>query len=125
MATNLTKLEMFAGNSRTLKFTVNDLDTDPTGATPKNLTGLIVQWALTRQKNGKVNPTPVVVKSSPSNGVTITGALTGQCEVALVEADTDALLGDFYQELELDDGLGNTLVVATGAVLIKLNVENP
>lgn len=125
MATSLARLEVFAGNYRVLEFAVKDLDTDPTGATPKNLTGMVVYWALARTKDGKLNRTPVVEKLSPSDGVTITNAALGLVEVELVRVDTESLIsGDFYQELEIDDGTGKTLVVATGPVLLKANVEN-
>lgn len=125
MATSLARVEIFAGNYRVLQFVVADKDLDPTGATPKNLTGLIVHWALARTKDGKLNRTPMVDKFSPSDGVTITNAAAGECEVEIFGVDTEALIqGDFYQELEVDDGAGKTLVVATGPVLLKPNVDN-
>lgn len=127
MAAELDVLEMFVDNDRLLPFAVVDLDADPTGATPKNLTGITVQWALTKFKGGKATKAPVLSKTTVGGaGVQITNAVGGLCEVTIDAADTINLQpGDYYHELEVIDGSGRKLVVATGPVTLKLNVENP
>lgn len=126
MAADFALLEIFADNDIVLPFTVADVDADPTLATPKNITGYTVRWALARQKDGTPSRDYVVAKDNGSTGgVSIVSGAAGTLEVTLDASDTIDLRGDFYQELEVVDGAGKKLVVGTGDVTIKLNVRNP
>ncbi len=118
------KFSFYAGNSRTLRFTVIDKDADPEAA--KDLSGLVMKWALVRMANGKYLKTPVLEKSSATAGhMDMSSAASGVVDVILSDADTDALLGDFWYELEaFDSGSNSSEVVAVGPVTILLNVEN-
>jgi len=70
-------LTMFAGETRTLAVTVTDQD----GAAV-DLTGADITYVLAL-------PTPIT--KTVGSGITITGALTGEFEIALAQADTVAI----------------------------------
>lgn len=111
----------YANNARTLVFTITNEDED--GSPALDLTGLTIKWALSRvNSNGVYSTTPVLEKST-SDGITITDAAAGECEVQLDAADTTSLSGTFYQELEVFSG-GSGTVVAVGTITIKRNVVN-
>lgn len=126
MATTGLTATMFANNPATLRFTVTDLDT--AGSPPKNLTGKVIKWALTKfGQDGSYKTTPLLVEKKTTNGgeLTITDGPNGKCEVYLVPADTVSLAGDFYFELEVFDGSGlNGVVTSTGTLTINKNVVN-
>lgn len=116
--------EMFAGNNRTIRYTVVDQDT--AGNPPKDVTGLDFRWALCRfSAAGDVLKTPLLefTTASPSK-VNVTDAPNGVVEVYLAHADTATLAaGDYYMELEAFVTLsGFSLVVATGTLTINVNV---
>lgn len=114
----------YANNIRTLKFTVTDADASPVA--PLDLTGYTVQWAMSRfLSSGSYGTTAVLKKDNGSvGGVTVTDAVNGKCQVALIGADTASLSGKFYHELEVVDGTGKAVVVATGTLIINKNVSN-
>lgn len=114
----------YAGNARTLRFTV--LDQDAPGSPPKDLTGLGIRWALTRfSGGGDPLSTPVLDKDTANAGqITIVDAINGVLEVNLAEGDTTSLLGDYYFELEVYSTGSFSLVVATGTETIRKNVTN-
>lgn len=115
---------MYANNLRTLRFTVTDEDAG--GSPPKDLTSLDLKWALARiNSEGAYSTTPVLEKSSDNaSEIAKTDPTNGVCEVYLDPADTLALSGEFYFELEVFDPGGRGVVVSTGTLTINRNVVN-
>ena len=124
MAVTDQAVTMYAGNLRTLRVTVTDEDV--VGSPAKDLTGLTVKWALSRQDtSGNFLTTPVLEKKSTTpSELTVTDAPGGEFEVYLVPADTAALFGTFYWEAEVFDATPAGVVVATGTLEILRNVVN-
>lgn len=130
---------MYAGNYHELRWPVI-FDDD---GNVKDLTGRIVKFALARFNSAGVplREDPVLSFASDDPGtpqVTIpdptpTGPpFTGDLHVLVVlePVDTEALAPakdvDFYFELEVfESDQSRPVVVATGTLTIKLNVENP
>jgi hypothetical protein len=113
---------MYAGNKRTLRFTVLDEDNNDA---PLDLTPFTIKWAMSKvNQEGQFLLTPVLEKILGS-GITITGPDDNIAVVELLGADTDTLnAADYYMELELFDGSNESVVVATGTMTIIANVEN-
>lgn len=117
-ATNDTII-VYAGNKRTLRFTVLDAE----GAA-FDLTGYDVRWALSKYgASGSYTTTAEVNKHSDNaSEITVTDNVV---DVVLVGADTANLsAGDYYHELEIVDGSDESLVVAVGDVELRSNVVN-
>lgn len=115
----------YANNKRKLKFTITNKDVTPN--VPLDLTGMIVRWAMSRfGTSGDYSTTSVLRKDNDAlGGVAVIGSATdGVVEVTIEPEDTASLSGNFYQELEVVDGSGDPVVVATGKLIIKKNVRN-
>lgn len=121
MATTGQKDSFYAGNPRSYTFTIADED-NPGSAL--NLSGMTARFALSKFTSSNVYSVVAVLEKTTSDGITITGAGTGQLRVDLVPADTSALAGDYYFELEIVDASSNPVVVATGTLTILRNVVN-
>lgn len=128
MAITGLEASVYAGNPRTLRFTVTDQDVTPNVA--KDLTGISARWAATRT-NSSGDPivgSPVITKDS-ANGtseINIDDPTNGKLKVFLLDTDTVALGGDFYFELELYiPATPFSLVVSTGTLTVLKNVVNP
>lgn len=120
---NATK-SIFAGNYHPLKFTLTDADNDNA---PLDASAFTIRWALSKisSTTKEYSGTPILEKKSTTSGhMDLADQATGIVSVLLKKADTENLLGTYYYELELEDGLGNTIVVATGKLTIKRNVTN-
>lgn len=118
---------IYQGNRRILRFTVTDEDTS--GSPAKDLTGLVVKFALAKiDANGnpiKTNPLLDLNSTAHPTQVIITDAANGIIEVTLLPANTSGLNPtDYYFELEVFDGSGNGVVVATGTLTVNVNVVN-
>lgn len=117
---------IYAGNRRIQRFTVVDEDT--AGSPAFDLTGLVVKYALARfGTNGEpLKSSPLLDLSSTGAQVTITTPASGIVEVELLPADTvDLTPGDYYFELEVYNGAETEgVVVATGTLTVRTNVEN-
>ena len=124
MAVTDQAVTMYANNLRTLRITVTDEDS--VGSPSKDLTGLVVKWALSRQDtSGNFLTAPILEKRSTTpTELTVTDAVNGIFEVYLVPADTAALVGTFYWEAEVFDATPSGVVVATGTLEIVRNVVN-
>ena len=123
---NLTDI-IYAGNRRVQQFTVTDEDS--VGSPAYDLTGLIVKYALARFSNGaplKDDPLLDFATTDGSPQVVITVAASGIIEVTLLPADTSGLQpDDYYFELEVFNAAGDEgVVVATGTLTVRTNVEN-
>lgn len=112
----------YANNKRTLLFTIMNKDVDPAAALV--LTGLTLNWTLSRQnEDGSYSSVPVLVKST-SGGITIIDENAGKLSVELDSADTIKFSGKYHQQLEVVDGSAEGIVVATGTITILKNVNN-
>lgn len=117
MATDNGTVEMVAGDYRKLQFTLTDADN---GGAALNLTTLDVTFAMAADVRGA----PDVTKTE-GDGITITDAAGGLCEVELLTADTSSLApGRYYWELEVTDASSQSTVVATGAFKVAQNIAN-
>ena len=121
MATLGQKDTFFAGNPRFYDFTIAD-DDNPGSAL--NLTGMTARFALSRFTSSNTYSTTAILEKTTASGIVITSAAAGQLRVSLDPADTAALAGDYYFELEIVDASSNPVVVATGTITILKNVVN-
>lgn len=115
---------IWAGNKRTMAFTVTDEDAGD--GSPKDLTALTIKFALSSiSPSGQYSTEYLVQKTSGGGGITVTDATAGELEVDLDPADTASLGGrDVHFELEVFDGSGEGVVVAEGTLTVKRNVVN-
>jgi hypothetical protein len=92
------------------------------GTTPLDLTGAVVNWALSSVYDIQ---TPLIEKSSAIPGqVTITNIAGGLVSIFLGPADTADLGGQpYYHEVEVVQG-GTTVTVLTGGVTINETALN-
>lgn len=109
MTATAQNLTMYQGDTKSLVFTV----TDDAGA-PKNITGATVRWVLQRWVT---DSTPILDKGV-GTGIALTTPLSGVLTVTLTPADTLALQGDFWHELEITDTSTNVSTVSTGQITI-------
>jgi hypothetical protein len=107
---------MYAGEVKALLFTIYDLDADPTGATPLDLTGYTARWSLTRAPGSGY-----VEESSLFKDMTVVDAPNGVVQVDLVEADTVDIEGNFRQQVRifLTSASDAPSVVFAGPFLIR------
>lgn len=125
MAVENQTASFFADNRHTLKFTL----TDAAGAV-LDLTGRLVTFALAGLgSKGPILSNPHVdLKLGVDAQLTVPTPTNGIALVVLLPADTAALAPietTYYIECEVTEGDGSTpVVVATGEVTIKPNVEN-
>lgn len=101
----------FSGDSLLITFTVYQEDE----TTPKPLTSATITWGLSKAQ-GK---TPIVTKSA-----TITDAANGVCTVQIDPADTAALSGTLWHELEVTDISGNVSTSVYGTFVIEKDSVN-
>lgn len=115
---------VYAGNHRRMRFTLYE----PDGVAVSDLTGCTLQWALSRYTPTGDYETEALLRKDTATlgGVEVVGDPTGGVvDVVLLAADTEALGGaTYYQELELIDPDGDSVVVATGALTVRKNVSN-
>lgn len=117
----------YANNKRTFNFTITDRDVTPN--IPYDLTGKHVRWSLSRQQDdGSYSSIPLLEKTtadtSPVDVIINADPTTGKVQVILQASDTIGLLGKYHHELEVIDGAGQAVVVATGTILILKNIVN-
>lgn len=98
---------MVSGDDKTLSITVTDSAGDAV-----DLTGASASWAL-----GKQGQAALVIKTG-----TISAPATGVVTIALEPADTAALAGNYYHEMQVTDASGNVSTVAAGAVYIRADM---
>lgn len=117
--------DFYAGTRHTFNFTVADLDADPTGATPRNITSDVIKWTLSKIGPSGYSSKYTLQKTSATAGaITKTDPANGKCAVDLYRVDTEKLLGNFHQELEAFDSFGESVMLAVGDFSILLNVKN-
>lgn len=114
--------QIYANNVAILDFTVTNNDVTPAAAL--DITGFTVKWAMSKiRPDGTYKATPTLTKTVGS-GITIVNTSAGTLKVRLDASDTTNLLGDYHHELELTDGSGDPLIVATGKLTFLRNVAN-
>jgi len=106
--------EIFAGNDKTLNFTLLD-ESDA----KVDLTGATIRWGMAKHSGAK---TLLFSYTSPTN-ITIpaqTGDNLGLFSVAVQPADTSGLkTADYYHECEIVDAASNILTGAFGTAHLK------
>jgi hypothetical protein len=104
-----------AGESIRLPIPVFDADGGPT-----NLAGAVARFALSRTEQSA----PVVASYAPmSNAVaTIPSPTDGQVLVTIASAITQALIGPYYWECEVEDVFQNQVTVAFGRAVFEPNL---
>lgn len=116
----------YQNNTVTLRFTAVDEDT--VGEPALDITSYRVFYALSRYSSSgtPLTASPVIDRDSTDDPAIVvkTVPASGVVEVRLTNALTNIAARDYYQELELVDGLGNRVVCATGNVTILPNVVN-
>jgi hypothetical protein len=105
---------MHSGDTRTLEITVKDED-----SAVVNISTATITWALSKQDSASVAPKgAAIVTKTVGDGVTITDGPNGRVDVAISAADTSALSGDYYHELEVTIS-SSVSTVLFGTVTIK------
>jgi hypothetical protein len=110
------EFDLFSGDDYVLHFTIVDeagVAVDLSGAQQ-------ITFALAR----KVSVEPLFSKTLGS-GVTVTDGPAGKVDVAIDAADTDALKGAYYHEVELRNAAGKRSTVSYGAVTIQEDLIRP
>ena len=102
---------MFSGDDKLLRVTITDANN---GDLPFNLTGT----TSTIWKAGRTSSSAVKVTKTLGSGITITDAVNGILEITLTPADTAALQGDYYHELQIVDASGKKRTVLAGTASI-------
>jgi len=104
---------MKSGDSKVLQVTVKD-----EAGVAINITGATFTWALSKKKSsGGFSPTLLLTKTVGS-GITLVTPASGRLDIALLPADTDALKGSYYQELQMVDTATNKSTVLDGTITI-------
>ena len=111
-------ISLHSGDSRTLRITIND----DAGAA-LDITGATIKWQLSKKAADSVEPKGAFIlsKGTTSTGIEITDATGGICEVTLAPADTEALAGEFYHELQMTlDGSVSTVLFGQATIVKDL-----
>jgi hypothetical protein len=85
-----------AGDKKTLRFTIMDYDTDPTGATPLNLAAFTGKWSLARKAGNTYKAVPEAF-----GDLIVTDTAGGVLEIAIDETVTAELEGSYQQQVRL------------------------
>lgn len=111
--------EMWRGDTEVFSATVYQ----GTPATPVNITGASLKFTA-KQDLSDPDVDAVFQRATGGNGITITDGPAGECEIALISANTSGLSVPTlcYCDLQLVDGSGNVSTTATGTLLIKVDV---
>ena len=108
------------GDQHILRVRVADLSQDKRGRIPFDLTGYGAEWALSLYgKKGYFKAKVLSVTGVIQNQTTDTGYVTFLVE----SADTATLNGLYHWQVEIDDGLGGTEVVAEGDIEFVVNID--
>ena len=110
--------EITAGDTVPVIVTISD----DSGAAV-NLTGASARWAAapgTPRRFGS----PVITKD-PGAGIAITNAAAGELTVTLEPADTEALSGDYFHELQVTDSSGSITTPLSGLMTVNRPLVRP
>lgn len=116
---------LYKNNKATLRYVV--VDNDAVGTPRKDITGLVIKWAMSIQNdNGQFDATSFDVekKSTVSGEVTVTNAAQGELDVDIISADTISLPAASYRmQLEAFDG-SEGVMLSTGKMTLLENITN-
>ncbi len=114
----MTALALFAGKSAEWEFPVLQAD-----GSVQDLTAATVRFTA-KAARADADGTAVLERWSPSNGVVITDAVNGLCEVRLVPADTSAIVVpvELYWDLQFEGATGKEWSVDEGVLTIAVPV---
>lgn len=108
----LQNFSLLAGDDETVTFTV-----DQTSGIDIRLSGMLIEWKVFLQDNGVVsNETPLISKTL-TDGIVIVPSPEGFV-VTIARADTLGLLGNYYHEAKVIDGLGDYTTVTQGIMTV-------
>lgn len=107
---------MFAGDTKRLNFTLTNGDAS---GTPLDISDAVVVWQASKGTVARFSAIPVLTKTVANGGLTIVDELNGQILVELLPADTQALNGNFYHELQLQDASGDVATAFAGEFVVK------
>ena len=96
-----------AGNTCVLKFTITDQDT----ALPLNLTGSTIKFKAAQ--NAKIE-VPEIERMTGGQGIVITDAPAGKCEVTIIPDLTLTFGKKLYYELDVIEASGRISTVQSG-----------
>jgi len=111
-------ISLHSGDSRVLRVTVTDEN-----AAALDITAAVFIWALSKKDAETVSPkgTPIVTKTMAVGSIEITNAPGGVIEITLAPADTAALAGEFYHELQMTlDGAISTVLYGQATIVKDL-----
>ncbi len=112
--------EFFQGDTKRVHFSLKKDD-----GSPLELVGTTLRWQASRLKpNKQFSSTPILSKDETS-GIEIDDELNGAVTVVIEPAETLALSGDFYHELEAQDSTGDIATVFTGSFRINKALIKP
>lgn len=100
---------MFSGDTKIIQVTVQD----DTGAAVDVSSPMVIIWQLSRKVTS-----PALITKSIGLGISVINGPLGQFQIMLAPADTAALKGDYYQEIEINDN-GAISTVLSGTVTIN------
>jgi hypothetical protein len=110
--------EMHQGDSKRLLVTVKT----PAGAVVSLVGAQSIKWWVAKRVTSSVR----LLEKSVGSGITVTNAAGGLLTIALNPADTKAVSGDYYHELEVIDSAGDIGTVLRGTVtILRALVTNP
>jgi hypothetical protein len=104
--------KIFQGDTLQLDFVCQDQDGDP-----QDLTDCSIKWGLAPSSD---MASPIITKTVGS-GVTITGAVTGRCQVLIGQGEIN-VAGVFFHELEITLPSGSSYTFAQGMVIVMPTV---
>lgn len=98
--------EMYAGDTKSIRVTITD-----SGGDAVNLSGSTLRYVICRTADG----TPIIDKSTDDDITVSSNVAT----IPLPAAETEALVGGYYHELELTDTLGTVSTLFVGSVYVR------
>ena len=106
--------QMHSGDSRVLELTVYGAD----GVTPVNVTAATATFALSARASGQLAPVGAILASKAG---TVVDGPNGRLDFNLEPADTAALAGVYYYEIQMVlGGATSTVAFGTAAILADL-----
>ena len=106
-------ITLHSGDSLKLEVTVND-----SAGTALDVTNATFIWALSKKDGSAIAPRgAAILTKALASGVVINDGPTGRADITLDPADTTALAGVYYHELQVTLG-GNVSTVFYGSVTI-------
>jgi hypothetical protein len=111
--------EMHQGDTKRLRVSVVDSD----GAAVSLVGAQSIKWWAAKKVTSTVR---LLEKSVASGSITVLDAAGGVLSIPILPADTAAITGDYYHELEVIDSAGDIGTVLIGTMTVaRALVTNP